>query len=82
MTEGMLDTLLEFQFGENRRTFGQVAAAAGNVMRSSNHLSPYDFFPDPQTGGRPRQTPQQQLELLRKLESPSQAPKRSIKKPK
>jgi len=81
MTPGMLDTILEFHLSEMRRTFGQTAAAAGNVMRSSNHYSPYDFFPDPTTGGKPRQTVQQQVDMLRKLDPrPPTQPKRIPKK--
>lgn len=71
MTPGMLDSILEFHHGENRRTYGQVAAAAGNVMRSSDPLSPYDFFHDLETGGRPRQTVAQQIAQLQKFQVPA-----------
>ena len=61
MTPGMLDGILEFHQNELRRTFGQVAAAAANIMRSGKAVDPYDFFP----GEKPRQTGAQQMELLK-----------------
>jgi hypothetical protein len=64
MTPGMLDTLLEFHTNELRRTFGQTSAAAANAFRSGNFLDAYDFFPDPETGGKPRQTAAQQKQIL------------------
>jgi hypothetical protein len=61
MTPGMLDQILEFHQIELRRTFGQVAAAAANIMRSGKAVEPWDFFP----GEKPKQTGAQQMELLK-----------------
>lgn len=79
MTSGMIDTLLEFHVHQVRSTFGKVTAACANVMRTGEPASPYDFYPDPETGGRPRQTAAEQVNLLRKArENEDAAKKRKI----